>query len=92
MPHGKCHIFLKNLHGLEHKEKSRRKATGKKIKGKCKHCKKSIDPSYQSKKVEDSFYCYKWHHEFQPFFLANVSIYLMYLEIIRNSMTLEGIE
>ena len=37
----KCHICLKNLHGLEHEEKRWRKANLKKIKkGQCKHLKK----------------------------------------------------
>lgn len=82
MSDGKCHICLKNLHGLEDKERHQRKANFNKIKGKCKHCKKSICPGHWSKKVEDSFHsdiCAswvltafgEWSHRIHPYLISN---------------------
>ena len=56
---GRYHVFLKNLRGMEDKERRRQKGNLNKIKKKCKNCKKAAHPNHRSNKVEGGFLCEK---------------------------------
>ena len=52
---GRYHVFLKNLRGMEDKERRRQKGNLNKIKKKCKNCKKAARLNHRSEKVEGGF-------------------------------------
>ena len=64
MPH-----LAKNLHGLQDKERGRRKANFNKIEDKCKYCKKWHAPVIASRSWRITSIVTYVHQEFQPYLM-----------------------
>ena len=76
---GECHVCIKNLCGIEDKERRRQKRNPKKMKKKFKNCKHGTCSNHLPKKVEDGFLYERFSSSWNliPFFHLFFSIYLL---------------